>query len=151
MKYEIVNLTEKTVVGISARTSNFSPDMEKVIGTLWYNFFQNGIYEQINNKSDYKALGLYSEYENEEKGSYTATVGCRVANAEELPESTVKMTIPEGKYTKFIVKGNMQKAVSEFWQELWKMDLPRSFVCDFEEYQNSNMENAEIHIYIGLK
>ena len=30
------------------------------------------------------------------------------------------------------------------------MDLPRSFVCDFEEYQDGNFENAEIHIYISL-
>lgn len=45
----------------------------------------------------------------------------------------------------------MITAVAQFWQELWKMDLPRSFVCDFEEYQNADPENAEIHIYIGLK
>ena len=31
------------------------------------------------------------------------------------------------------------------------MDLPRAFVCDFEEYQDDSMENAEIHIYVGLK
>jgi len=48
------------------------------------------------------------------------------------------------------VKGDMQKAVADFWQQLWEMDLPRSFLCDFEEYQNSDMEQAEIHIYIGL-
>ncbi len=35
--------------------------------------------------------------------------------------------------------------------QLWNMDLPRSYVCDFEEYQDGEMENAEIHIYIGLK
>lgn len=31
------------------------------------------------------------------------------------------------------------------------MDLPRSYVCDFEEYHDDNMEEAEIHIYIGLR
>jgi predicted transcriptional regulator YdeE len=44
----------------------------------------------------------------------------------------------------------MQKAVADFWIELWQMDLNRSFQCDFEEYQNCDMENAEIHIYISL-
>ena len=44
-----------------------------------------------------------------------------------------------------------QKALAEFWQELWKMDLPRAYQCDFEEYQNDSMEECEIHIYIGLK
>jgi len=59
--------------------------------------------------------------------------------------------IPAGSYAKFIVKGNVVTAVAEFWQELWKMDLNRAFVCDFEEYQNGDCENAEIHLYIGLK
>lgn len=30
------------------------------------------------------------------------------------------------------------------------MNLDRAFGCDFEEYLNSDPENAEIHIYIGL-
>ncbi len=151
MKYEIVNLEERTVVGISTRTNNSSPDMEKVIGGLWSDFFQKGIYEKIENKTNYKALGLYFNYENEENADYTALVGCQVNKAENLLQNTVKTVIPKGKYAKFTVKGNMQKAVSEFWQELWKMDIPRSYVCDFEEYQNSDFENAEIHIYIGIK
>lgn len=45
----------------------------------------------------------------------------------------------------------MITAVSEFWQKLWNLNLDRSFICDFEEYQNADLENAEIHIYIGLK
>lgn len=49
-----------------------------------------------------------------------------------------------------MVKGDMQKAVAEAWQEIWKMDLKRSYGYDFEEYQNDDMENAEIHIYISL-
>lgn len=44
----------------------------------------------------------------------------------------------------------MKEAVAKCWQEIWQMDLKRSFVCDFEEYQNDCMEDAEIHIYIGL-
>lgn len=56
-----------------------------------------------------------------------------------------------GKYAKFIVKGHMITAVAQFWQELWKMDLDRAFVCDFEEYQNDDCENAEVHIYIGVR
>ena len=36
-------------------------------------------------------------------------------------------------------------------KEIWQMDLPRTFRCDFEEYQNDCMDQAEIHIYVGLK
>ena len=60
--------------------------------------------------------------------------------------------IPAGKYAKFVVHGNMLQAVAEAWQTIWQMELPRSFQCDFEEYQNDDMgDNAEVHIYIGLK
>jgi predicted transcriptional regulator YdeE len=44
----------------------------------------------------------------------------------------------------------MVQAVAAAWQEIWRLDLPRTFQCDFEEYQDDNMENAEIHLYIGL-
>ena len=35
MNYEIVNLEEKRVVGLAARTNNQSPEMGAVIGGLW--------------------------------------------------------------------------------------------------------------------
>lgn len=35
MNYEIVNLEEKIVVGITARTGNNDPECQKVIGGLW--------------------------------------------------------------------------------------------------------------------
>ncbi|MDD6771388.1 GyrI-like domain-containing protein, partial [Inconstantimicrobium porci] len=56
-----------------------------------------------------------------------------------------------GKYAKFVVRGHMQKAVQQFWQELWKMKLDRKYTADFEEYQDDCIDNAEIHIYIALK
>ena len=45
----------------------------------------------------------------------------------------------------------MYTAVENAWQKIWQMNLPRTFVCDFEEYQNCDMNNAEIHIYIGIE
>ena len=34
---------------------------------------------------------------------------------------------------------------------IWYRQSPRTFQCDFEEYQNESMDQAEIHIYVGLK
>ena len=39
MEYEIVNLNQKTLVGLSAKTSNNSPDMGNIIGGLWEKFW----------------------------------------------------------------------------------------------------------------
>ncbi|MBQ2581760.1 MAG: effector binding domain-containing protein, partial [Ruminococcus sp.] len=97
-----------------------------------------------------KALGIYTDYENDEKADYTLMTACEVTDAN-VPGQYEVRTIPAGKYAKFVVKGNMVTAVGEFWQKLWKMELDRSFVCDFEEYQNADPDNCEIHIYIGLK
>jgi len=151
MNYEIVTLGEKIVFGLSARTNNASPEMGMVIGQLWNRFYNEEIYVQIPDKVNGKALEIYTDYEGDEKGDYTVMVACEVSKLPEDIGDRVTRKIPAGKYARFIVKGNVQKAVADFWEELWTMDLPRSYVCDFEEYQNGDMENAEIHIYISLR
>ena len=128
MEYEIVNLEEKKAVGISAVTNNKSPEMPKIIGGLWDEFYKK-VYGEINDKANNKSIGMYHKYQPNEV-----------------------ITIPSRKYAKFIVKGNVVTAVQEFWQKVWNMNLDRSFVCDFEEYQaGDDMDNMEIHMYISLK
>jgi len=146
MKYEVVNLEEKIIAGISAETSNNSPKMTEVIGSLWATLYQGGINQSIKNKMNSYAIGLYSDYSGD---NYTVTVGNEVSKAEN-DELTVKI-IPAGRYAKFSVHGNMVTAVAEAWGEIWKMNLDRSFTGDFEEYLNSDDENADIDIYIALK
>lgn len=150
MEYEIVTLKEKTVAGLSARTNNLSPDMGAVIGGLWSRFYTKGVHDAIPGRCNEKALGLYMDYAGKEKDDYTAAVGCEVKPGSILPENVSLFKIPAGTYAKFIVRGHMIHAVAAFWEGLWAMDLPRSFVCDFEEYQNASENDAEIHIYIGL-
>jgi len=151
MEYEIVNLSEKKIIGIDARTNNMSEDMPNVIGGLWDKFFKGGIYSGIKNKLNYKSIGGYSDYASDAFGDYTATVGTEVNKFEDIPEGAVKKIIPEGKYAKFVVKGDRVKAVQDFWSKLWKMDINRSYKWDFEEYQDTNMKNATINIYISIK
>ncbi|MCI8332222.1 MAG: AraC family transcriptional regulator [Clostridiales bacterium] len=150
MNYEIVTLEEKIAVGVSARTSNMSPDAGAVIGGLWQRFFNEGIYTSIADKANEKALGIYTDYAGDEKAEYTALVACETTR--EPSENTYTVCkIPAGRYAKFVIHGDMVQAVGAAWQEIWSMDLPRSFQCDFEEYQDDKMDNAEIHIYVGLR
>lgn len=159
MDYEIVNLEEKTVEGISARTNNHATDMGMVIGGLWKSFYQKGIYENIRDKADCKAIGLYTEYAGGVDDDYTIMVCCAVdekagsRNGERTEKYEVRK-IPAGRYARFKIVCDMRTssaAVSAAWQEIWETDLPRTYICDFEEYQNEDMEHAEVHIYIGLK
>lgn len=151
MEYEIVTLEKKTVVGLTARTNNTSPDMGAVIGGLWQKFYVDKVYDSICNKRDGKALGIYTDYAGDEKDDYTIMTGCEVSKAEEIPPEAAVKHIPAGKYARFVVKGELHKSVGAFWQKLWQMELDRAFTADFEEYQNSDPEHTEIHIYISLK
>lgn len=146
MQYEVVTLQEKIVVGVSEKTGNNDPKMGAVIGELWRKLYQDGISEQIQNKVNTYAIGLYSDYEGEE---YCVTVGHEVSAAGN--ENLVKKVIPAGKYAKFSVHGDMQKAVEESWGAIWQMDLDRSYTGDFEEYLNCVDGISDIDIYIALK
>ena len=150
MEYEIVTLEEKIAVGISAKTNNQSPDMGAVIGGLWSRFYQEGIYASIPHKANEKALGIYTDYEGDEKSGYRVVVACETEKEPEEGQYTV-IKIPAGRYARFVIHGDMVQAVGAAWQEIWNMNLPRTFQCDYEEYQDDSMDNAEIHIYIGLK
>lgn len=145
MNYEIVNLEKKTVAGVSAQTNLNSPEASGVIGKLWEDFY-GGAYGQLNGKVNEKCIGLYTDYT--QNGGYKAMV-CSEVDTEEQKSEVFQ--IPSGKYAKFVIRGHIVTAVQEFWQNLWKMELERSFVCDFEEYQGGDMNDMEIHIYISLK
>ena len=152
MNYEEVYLEEKTVVGIGGRTRNTDSNMPTIIGDLWKRFLEEGIYESIKHKKAHTTIGLYDCYGKVEEGAYDITVGTEVceANEKEIKECIIKK-IPRGKYAKFVVKGHMQKAIADFWEKLWQMDLSRSYQADFEEYVSGDIEECEIHIYIALK
>ncbi|MBP3799187.1 MAG: effector binding domain-containing protein [Ruminococcus sp.] len=149
MQYETVELNEAKVAGFTVRTNNSSPDMGTSIGALWQRFFTAEGYAALPDKTTGKTMGIYTDYENDEHGDYTFMTACAVNG--DVPDGYEVRTLPAGKYAKFIVKGNMMTAVADFWQKLWQMDLARTYEFDFEEYQNADMENCEIHIYIGIK
>lgn len=146
MDYEVVTLQEKTVVGVSDKTGNSDPKMGAIIGELWRKLYQDGISQQIQNRVNEYAIGLYSDYEGEQ---YSVTVGHEVSQAEN--DNLVKKVIPAGNYAKFSVHGDMQKAVAQSWEAIWQMNLDRSYTGDFEEYLNCVDGVADINLYIALK
>ena len=146
MDYEIVNLEQKKIVGVSTATSNKDPEMGEKIGKLWVELYQGGVNAKIKNKVNDYAIGLYSDYT---ENGYIVTAGNEVAKSEN-DELTTKV-VPAGRYAKFSVHGHMEKVVAQAWTQIWNMDLDRIFTGDFEEYINSDFENADIDIYIALK
>lgn len=151
MNYEVVTLEEKIVVGVSAITSNNDPKMGEIIGGLWDKLYNDsdGVGAGIKNKIDQFAIGLYSDYAGGVDGEFCVTAGNQVSKAEN--DSLSVKIIPAGKYAKFAVHGNMEKAVADAWGKIWQLPLDRTFTGDFEEYLNCDFENADINIYIAIK
>jgi len=151
MKYEIVKLEKKVVVGKSIRTTNENGQSMNDIGAMWQKFIGEGVYDSIKNKVDGKGIGLYTEYEGDATTPYTFMCCCEVAETDNNDGLDSKI-ISEGKYAKFTVKGDMVKVVGEAWSKIWEMDLERKYDCDFELYHNNSedMNDQTIDIFISL-
>lgn len=152
MQYEIVTLKQKTMVGITARTSNSAPDMGMLIGGLWQRLFEKRLFFSIPDKANDFAVGLYSGYSGHAHDEYDVTVGCEVTRAERLPEGAITKVIPAGRYAKFVVFGDKVTAVAGAWEKIWTLPLPRSFTGDFEEYVHTEENgDCEVHMYVALR
>lgn len=152
MDYEIVELPRQTVVGLTGRMRNDDPGCGAVIGGMWQRLFEGGIFDAIPNKAGMSTIGLYSDYETDMTGPYDVTIGCAVTDPDGRPEGTAVKTIPAGRYAEFVICGDVQQAVGEFWMEVWKLPLPRAYTADFEEYRSAaKEEEPEIHIFLSLK
>ena len=149
MEYKVIELEEKLVSGIEVRTNNFSENVYEVIGGLWKKFYSE-TYNKIENKVNGRSLGIYTEYENDEKGDYTMMTACEISSSDKNNDMIIKK-IPAGKYAVFTIRGDVRTEVGKFWEQLWKMKLDRTFICDYEEYCEGTMEDCLINIYIGIK
>ena len=164
MKYEIVEIKEKTFVGFKTRVKDDETMSEK-ISDLWKKLYSEKGAKNIENRINDNTIGVYYNYNNENGFEYDCLTGCEVKDTvEKIPEDMIKIQIPEGKYAKFVITGNPEKAVGEFWNKFWKelskdFSDNRRYTYDFEEYitkdnyeiSGESYENMEIHIYISIK
>lgn len=153
MNYEIVELNEMLVEGIEVKTNNENGKCFEDIGNLWMKFFNEGVYNNIQNKLNIKTIGLYTDYEGDYTKPYKFVVCTEVSKKSENMQNKIIKIIPKGKYAKFVIIGDVKESVGELWNNIWNMNLDRKYTCDFEEYQNNSedIQNQEIHVYIALK
>ncbi len=140
------------VIGISVRTSNNVGG--KDIGNLWAKFMDEDIFEKIPNKTSYDVYGIYTDYESDHTGNYTAIVGCHVSSLKEIPEEMVGLTIPGSNYEIFTAKGKMPECVYGKWTEIWEnKELERTYSTDFEVYgtKSQNPMEPEVDIFLSVK
>lgn len=145
-----INLPESKIIGITTRASNSDTGS---ISVLWGRFYSEGTLNKIPAKLSSEVISLYSDYEGDHTKPYNLTIGCRVGDAENIPDGMTTKTIPAGKYAVFTAKGKMPGSIVDAWQKIWNADIERTYVCDFELYgeKSADPENAEVEIYIGIK
>ncbi len=152
MNYEIVELEEMKVSGLSVRTTNENMQALADIGTTWQKLITNESLLKRPTRLNEKAIGLYTEYESDFTKPYTFLAGYEVSEHEEKVKELSHFYIQPGKYAKFTVKGDVQKTVIEVWQAVWATDLDRAYTTDFEYYHNDgDMTDTTIDIFIALK
>lgn len=142
------------LIGISIRTTNEGQKANIEIAKLWQRFMGENILEKIPDKVDYTIYSLYTEYEGDHTKPYTAILGCKVGNLDEIPEGMVGKIFDGGSYIKTSAKGDLMKGlIVNHWAKIWEMDLDRAYTADFETFgeKAQNPSDAEVDFYVAVK
>lgn len=142
------------IIGISVRTTNEGGQAAKDIPQLWDRFVSEDIESKIPNKASTDLYGIYTEYEGDFMQPYTTIVGYKVSSLDNIPEGLIGLTIETANYEGFTAKGKLSDdIVFNKWTEIWKSDLDRAYLADFEIYpeKSCEMDNAEIGIFVSIK
>jgi len=143
-----VDCDSKVIYGLEVRTKNvdeINSNTQK-IASLWGRFFSEILPKLAEGALVY---GVYSNYESDAMGEFTVLAG---ADSLESTEGLASVTLEEGKYLRFPVKGEMPQAIIETWGKVWayfddpSIDERRSFETDYEQY----ISEDEAAIYIGV-
>ncbi|RZF62654.1 GyrI-like domain-containing protein [Sphingobacterium corticibacterium] len=149
-----VKIEPFNIIGISVRTTNENGQAEKEIADLWGRFMNEKILEAIPNKIDNTVYSIYTDYESNHAKPYTAILGCKVVNINEIPNGMIGKSFDGGSYVKVSAKGDlMKRLIVDKWTEIWKMNLDRTFTADFEVFgeKAQNPADAEIDFLIAVK
>ncbi len=115
---------------------------------------QKNILRKIPNKVDHDICSLYTDYESDHTKPYTAILGCKVENLDNIPNGMVGKSFSGGTYTKTTAKGDlMQRLVVNQWSKIFEMELDRTYDADFEIFgkKAQNPSDAEVDFYVGIK
>lgn len=143
------------IIGISVETTNQNRQAAADLGKLWQQFYSDEISSQIANKESEDVYVIYTDYESDYTGKYTAIIGHRVSSLADVPAGFVGREIKNDRLLRYTAKGKVPESVAETWEEIWanNVALYRTYDADFEVYgeQSQLGENSEVEIYIGLR
>jgi len=151
--FAIKKMPAKIVMGIKRRTSNADGRSVADIPACWQEFHSQNMASKITNRSKTPAMfAVYSEYDSDWTGEYAYLLGSEVTKADKIPEGLAVTKIPAQTYAVFKAAGPMPDAILTVWMSVWGTKLPRTYTCDFEQYDArfTRPENKEIDVYIAV-
>ena len=95
---------------------------------------------------------VYTDYESDFNGPYTAIVGCKVSSLNDIPTGLIGKTIPDSKYRVYRSTGKLSISLSKTWEGIWNTDLNRRYSADFDIYSEKarDYENGEVDTYVAI-
>ncbi len=147
---KLVEVTEKRIIGLSARTTN-AKEMNPAtgrIGSLWKEFDRK---VQVDYRNGGRVYGVYFNYDSDAAGGYSVLAGTDQLDARATTELET-IIIQSGKYLVFTAKGDVPGIVVDAWKRAWETfskqdtEFERAYTTDFEYYVNQS--EIELHIAV---
>ncbi len=139
------------VAGIAVRTTNQNARARKDIGDLWTKFMSEDIQSKISDRYSDDLYCVYTDYETDHTGWYTAVIGCRVTDAGN--DGMFVALVPSGSYKVYKPEGKFPDCVANTWMQIWEDGANRNYLADYDMYKagTKSFEETETEIHIGVK
>jgi predicted transcriptional regulator YdeE len=151
----VIQIPAFTLIGLAlkTKTTNANNQAATDCGNLWQQFEKENYVANIPGKTGDEIFAVYHDYEGDHTQPYAYFIGCKVNAGTAAPDGMDTLTIAEGKYQKIEAKGIMPDCVANAWREIWAQDTPRTYVADYEVYDDRSKDwaNATVDIYLGVK
>lgn len=145
-------LNQFILAGISTRTVNKNNQAQIEIEKLCARFFHENISSKIVSKQDDKIYIAYTDYEGDFTKPYDVTIGHTVSSVDQIPTYLSMKVIPALNYEVFNVSGEYPKSLLKIWKDIWKSELNRTYIADFEIYEEDfDPDNARFAVYVSVK
>ncbi len=150
VKYTVEKQDQKLFIGLELRTDNEKCSLE--MPAHQERFIKENVFAKIPNKTAGDVFALYTDYEGDYSKPYSWILGCEVSSLDELPKGLVGKEIPASKYAVFVTEGKFPDGLIAVWQEVWKLDLARSYTSDFEVYRSDfdPEKSPEVKVHIAI-
>jgi predicted transcriptional regulator YdeE len=151
--FVVKKIPAKIVMGVQRRTSNADGRSIKDIPACWQDFLSQKMAAKIPNRAKTAAMfAVYSDYESDWTGEYAYLIGSEVTKVDQIPKGMAVVRIPAQTYAVFTAAGPMPDAILGVWTSIWGTNLPRTYTCDFEQYDARFVrpENKEIDVCVAV-